>query len=183
MAPEKGHTSPSSLDRVYPPTLAFRKLLASKNLLSGWVVPCLCLHRLLHQPHNVWLKWGIQELGFEGSLGFSFYPARQPVVEQGASADEEFLLSLEPLAAVAPPQSSTGHIYQLCLTATGTWTQEQQGPAGGSWKKIWMPTETTKLSRCCFLAPLVMPPKKKRVCLWHPTGGGRSREQHSKCFQ
>lgn len=44
-----------------------------------------------------------------------------------------------------------------------------------------MPTETTKPSRCCLsptgiLAPLVMPPKKKRGCLWHLIEGGRSRE-------
>lgn len=39
-----------------------------------------------------------------------------------------------------------------------------------------MPTETIKPSQCCVLAPLVMPPKKKRGCLWHLTGERRSRE-------
>lgn len=61
------------------------------------------MHWLLQEPYEVWLRWGIQELDFEGCLGFLFYPARQQVVEQGALADEEFPFSLEPVAAAAPP--------------------------------------------------------------------------------
>lgn len=133
MAPEEGGASPSRLEKAHPPTLAYRKLLISKNLLSGWVVSCLCLHWLLQEPHDATLSWGIQELDFEGSVGFlSFYPARQQLVKQGALADEEFLLSLERAAAAAPPQSSTGHMYQLCLSATGHTVTRA---AGTRWRK------------------------------------------------
>lgn len=141
MAPEKRHTFPSSLERVYPPTLAFRRLLVSRNLLFGWVVPCLCLHWLLQEPHDAWLRWGIQELDFESSLGFLIYPARPQVVEKGALADEEFLLSSEPSAAGAPPQSSTGHMYHLCLPAT---RHMDTTAAGTSWRKL---DENTKVNR------------------------------------
>lgn len=62
MALEDGGTSPSGLERVYLPTLTYRKLWVSKNLLSVWDVSCLCLHWLLQEPHDARLSCSLQEL-------------------------------------------------------------------------------------------------------------------------
>ncbi|XP_033367278.1 uncharacterized protein LOC117243723 [Parus major] len=67
---EETHGGLSPMEDIPQWSRVGRKLLVSKNLLSGWVVSCLCLHWLLQEPRNAWQRWSIQELDFEGRSVF-----------------------------------------------------------------------------------------------------------------
>lgn len=126
-------------------------------------------------------------MNFEGSLGFSFYPARQLVVEQAALADEEFLLSLEPLAAAAPPQSSTGHMYQLCLSATG---HKYMGAAETRWRKLEENMNANRNHQAFTVLPLThrhpgssSDATKEKKGMLMASNRRRKKQGDSKCFQ